>query len=93
MSEDPMRDREEIQRAHDILAALVLQPEIGPRLDQEARRVLVINLDVLCWVLRHDHNVSFPGMLEVIEAQLELLGIQIGRHPEMQYPGKGGGNK
>jgi len=83
---EPMRTREEVQRAHDILAGLILKPDIAARLDEDARRLIVMNLDVLCWVLCHDHNLSFPGMLKVIEDSMTAMGFGLARHPEMQYP-------
>jgi hypothetical protein len=90
VGDDPMRTGDEIQRAHDILTAMILQREIVARLDDETRRVVTRSIDVLCWVLRHDHNESFQGMLEVIDAHMAAMGLELHRYPEMQYPNKGG---
>jgi len=84
--EGKLRSMDEIQRAHDILACLVTQPKLVERLGPDTLRIFVINLDVLCWALHHDHNETFQKTLDVIQEHLAMLGIRFFRHPEMQDP-------
>ena len=90
INNDPMRTRDEIQRAHDILSGVILYTDLSEHVDEEMLRAITMRLDALCWILRHDHNDRFQELLELVEAHLAALGIEIVRYPEMQYPGKGG---
>jgi len=58
-----MRDEAEVQRAHDMLAGIILG-EVPLPLPNDK---LCCAIDVLCWVLRHDHNDSFAKNLMIIE--------------------------
>jgi hypothetical protein len=73
-----MRDQQEIQRAHDILEALVLGDVPNVMTEEEAPLVLVM-LDTLCWVLGHDANDAFARNLRQIEADIEALGFRLHR--------------
>jgi hypothetical protein len=73
----PIRDAAEIQRAHDMLYAIVVEKlplgtPPGPELEQAMRD----SLDVLCWVLCHEHNSTFAKDLEGIARCLKLQGIE-----------------
>jgi hypothetical protein len=70
-----VKTKEEIQRAHDILAALILQ-EVPLRLDPEALQRIHGSADVLCWLLDHEHNRSFQNNLERIEAAFKEMNIE-----------------
>jgi len=80
-----MRGREEIQRAHDVLVAMVLG-EVKVPLADEDHKALTANLDVLCWVLEHDHNQTFAGNLRLAEEQARRAGYVLKRLP-MPIPG------
>ena len=83
-----LRDRLEIQRAHDILACLLagenaLDPgndaagalaRIMP--DEEDRESMAVACDVLCWVLLHRHNHSFERNLAEVEKRLRAIGLE-----------------
>jgi hypothetical protein len=62
-----MRDENEIQRAHDILVAVITKQTPAIRMDEMSRQGMHAAIDVLCWVLRHDHNSHFPDNLAKIE--------------------------
>jgi hypothetical protein len=84
---DPMRDRDEIQRAHDIMTAVALDEQVRRRVFEPGRlQVVKANLDALCWVLRHDHNRTLAVNLILLETKLKVMGIEIARLDEMQYP-------
>jgi hypothetical protein len=68
-----LRDEREIQRAHDILEAVV-RGEVNVSVDDESRAHIFGALDVLCWVLHHDHNHTFPSNLARIERAMERAG-------------------
>lgn len=67
-----MRSPNEIQRAHDILRAVVLG-EIPSPFAKKAEVHAAI--DALCWVLRHDHNQHFADNLKTIEDAAEDAGF------------------
>ena len=61
-----MKSEEEIQRAHDLLAGFRLGDvphDLGPR----EMTTLTTALDVLCWVLEHEHNLAFIDNLVKLE--------------------------
>lgn len=68
-----MKTSEEIQRAHDMLMAVLLE-EVPAALTPKARQALHVSCDVLCWVLEHDHNDSFAANLEDLERMLARQG-------------------
>lgn len=72
-----MRHEVEVQRAHDILSAVVCR-EIPVALSHHARQGYHAALDVLCWVLGHDHNPAFAANLAQIDAEAEAAGYRLG---------------
>lgn len=80
-----LRDGLEIQKAHDILLPLLapntgLPPDaIAEVIGNETDKLMThCMLDVLCWVLKHDHNTAFDENLSRIKGKLEELGFYIG---------------
>lgn len=66
-----MRDRSDIQQAHDLLLALLLREVDVP--GTEPDESVNIAASTLCWVLQHDHN-AFGEMAASYFAQtLEAL--------------------
>ena len=74
-----LRDRMEIQRAHDVLAQLQLDREMLTRvLPHPAQRLAVhAATDCLCWVMNHHHNNTFADNLKFVEDKFRELGIPI----------------
>jgi hypothetical protein len=78
-----LKTRREIQRAHDILKAIVLgevpidEESDSLRVNGESLRMMLIqaSLDTLCWVLEHKHNTAFAENLVRIESALERIGF------------------
>ena len=58
MTDIKLRAPLEVQRAHDLLFAVVMG-EVDVLMTAEHRLVLGACLDVLCWVLRHHHSTAF----------------------------------
>lgn len=69
-----MRTGEEIQKAHDVLIAIVLK-EVPFKMDKEVFTNIRVACDVLCWILEHDHSNAFEENLECIIKKLEHRGI------------------
>jgi hypothetical protein len=70
------RSAVEIQRAHDVLTTVLLDPALRERIlggDRNVRAVIAA-IDVLCWVLGHAHNVTFEGNVAAIERSMKRLG-------------------
>ena len=72
-----MKNQQEIQRAHDALAGLLLGDVPNP-FGGEIPTAVVAATDVLCWVLEHEHNQKFADNLRVILAALEARGYELG---------------
>ena len=71
-----LRDSEEIQFAHDLLHHIV-NNEKRFSLLYEQRIAITSSLDVLCWVLNHEHNPDFADNLRKLKQQLESHGYKI----------------
>ena len=74
-----MRRQEEIQKAHDMLRAVVIGEVPNPQPDAEP--IMRANLDVLCWVLEHDHNKTFTNNVQLLDEALVGMGFQMCRSP------------
>jgi hypothetical protein len=72
-----LRDPDEIQRAHDL---------VGQYAFEANDPVTFEHVSALCWVLRHDHNTAFAQILELVEARLRHLRIQVIRLPDVVDP-------
>lgn len=73
---EPMRDEIEIARAHDLMVAIAMGEVPSPFSDSGvSMERLQVATDVLCWVLRHNHNQEFADNLAKIEAWLKARGI------------------
>lgn len=79
-----LRDVKEVQRAHDILGAIVLGEVPSPFKWQKDEVMLTAlmhaQLDAICWVLRHDHRNGFPEALADIETWLKERGFILEDH-------------
>jgi hypothetical protein len=72
------RDVNEIQRAHDVLVSLVLDEKLlKATVAEDSRHLVVPTLNVLCWILNHEHNNRFADDLAVLERQLDALGVVV----------------
>ena len=70
-----MRDIDEIVRAHDMLLGIVLDPVLRETFKVAGLEQMVVNyLDVLCWLLHHDHNQIFAKNMADIEAGMVEAG-------------------
>lgn len=71
-----MRTPEEIQHAHDILIAVILDEAPYPRTEEQEKEI-VAALDVLCWILGHNHNENFQSNLESTINYIEAQGYRL----------------
>lgn len=76
----PIRSRDEIQRAHDLVGMYAV-------LTNDAS--IMEHVSALCWVLGHDHNTAFPQILEMVEQHMRERGIEVVRLPQMVDPREG----
>lgn len=70
-----MKTIEEIQRAHDLLHALVTGA-VEMRLVGRNLFLANGNLDVLCWVLGHEHNTTFAENLVQLREMIGAAGFR-----------------
>lgn len=67
-----MRELADVQRAHDMLVAILIGEVPTPSADDEV--VFQAAANVLCWVLQHDHNAAFAESLAGIDTVLRRQG-------------------
>ena len=69
-----MKTEAEIYRAHDILSQVITgEVEVGLH-PKDKELALRAALDVLCWILGHEHNKAFAENLARIHAECERRG-------------------
>lgn len=78
----PMRQFDEVMRAHDVLVQLLLHRGLGELLEPEVFTSLSLRAETLCWVLHHDHNTRFADCLAAIEMVFAKTGIVLDRHED-----------
>lgn len=71
-----LRDFAEVQRAHDVLEALV-QREIKIGQSDETIRRAKLMLTVLCWVLGHESGDDFASTVGSVENCAVAMGYRI----------------
>jgi hypothetical protein len=74
-----MRSPDEIQWAHDLLTAFVTGEVPHAIIDEASMEHLQSSLDVLCWVLDHEHVDAFPRNIARLEAILRQVGGSLNR--------------
>lgn len=72
----PLRNETEIQLAHDVFSGILLK-EVPMVLDPKDLHHVHIACDVLCWVLKHDHNKAFGKTLANILKAADDLGFEV----------------
>jgi cytochrome bd-type quinol oxidase subunit 1 len=74
-----LRNPAEIQRAHDLIGGVITNPSLHELVfhanDAAALAAVMVNMEVLCWVLGHDRNQTFSRNYTAVEAALAELGI------------------
>lgn len=68
---DPLREKDAIEKAHDVLTAIVSGSAPNPFLPSH-RPALQAYRDVLCWVLRHDNSTFADNLLSIYAALEEV---------------------
>lgn len=71
-----MRNIREIQAAHDRLIAILVGEIPNPSATLGIRD-FDIAAGVLCWVLRHDHNLAFGMLLKRIDDFMAERGYEL----------------
>ena len=72
-----MMNRDEIQRRHDQLIAIILN-DIDLGFNSAEVRLAMAQCDVLCWVLQCDHGdeqLTFAKNLEVIDTRMKERNV------------------
>jgi hypothetical protein len=78
----PPREFSEIQRAHDVIAGVVLQWERFKDWFPVGTGAPLVNaLNTLCWVLQHDHNPAFEETLKQVEDTMAKRGFVLEEMP------------
>lgn len=75
-----IRDLDEIQRAHDMIHAIVTR-EVALDMSDQARLNWGERLGVLCWVLGHDSGAAMAVSLSALERKGLAAGFRLRRGP------------
>lgn len=70
------QDVSEIQKAHDILCAVILG-EVKIGLTEEQHKQIQANCEALCWILGHEHNPTFAENLMNIQQAAHQRGYRL----------------
>lgn len=73
-----MKSLDEIQKAHDVLIAVVLK-EVDISMDNQGIDRCRSALDALCWVLDHDHNTAFAGNFASVHKAITEKGYVLNK--------------
>lgn len=90
-----MRDKNEIQVAHDKLMGVLAANAAGrcdPAMPPQAVHLIRATVDVLCWVLEHPDS-RMGEMLQVLDEDLARNGVVLKPNPAYhmkQQKGEGG---
>lgn len=77
-----IRSAVEVQRAHDVLGAIVTGlVDIG--CNQNEKRIWAQAMGVLCWALGHEHNTAFEDALAELEGEIARRGYSFVELPEL----------
>jgi len=71
-----LKSRDDVQRAHDVLVAVILD-EVPVDYDESTKRDLEIAASVLCWILEHTDNSLFGKILSNVEQEIENTGMTL----------------
>jgi hypothetical protein len=80
-----MRGMFEIQRAHDLITGILLSP-LREKFQPSEIAEMVATANVLCWILRHEHNQTLAAGLEFLENFLRKEGLQVIDSGKLIYP-------
>lgn len=74
-----MKTQDEIQRAHDMIVAILTG--LAPKPDDVCGTALLQVAAVLCWSLGHDHPPAqgFKALLEQLEVAAADVGLKLER--------------
>jgi hypothetical protein len=72
-----MRTKAEITAAHDRLVAILLK-EVPNPFGENEKLYIKAAADVLCWVLKHEHNGDFASNLDAIDDYMRSCGLELG---------------
>ena len=77
-----IRSAVEVQRAHDVLCAIVTGlVDIG--CNPSEKRIWAQAVGVLCWALGHEHNTAFEDALAELEDEIAKRGYSFVELPEL----------
>lgn len=77
-----IRSAVEVQRAHDVLCAIVTGLlDIG--CNEKEKTIWAQAAGVLCWALGHEHNTAFEDALAELEGEIARRGYSFVELPEL----------
>lgn len=88
---DRLRAADDVRKAHDMIGSL-LDGQLPSEMNDRQREALSSAMNVLCWVLCHDHNKAFATVLYGIDQYARRMGYGLfdrGEEKEGETPGYG----
>jgi len=72
----PMRSFRDISHAHDSITGILVDEEIREVIhDDGVLQDMMARASVLCWVLKHDHNLQFTEWLGNVRKLVHAMGL------------------
>lgn len=78
-----MKTEIEIQKAHDLLSAAIIDYDVKDAMPPEYYAKLAACARVLCWVLGHGQGAGFDALLEHMHTMYE----EVPNNPQSQHGG------
>lgn len=74
-----IRTEDEVQKAHDVFWEFCHNEKLRAEVARTPRQLEILNrtLDVLCWMLRHDHNENFDRFMGGLMGAAEAGGFKL----------------
>ena len=71
-----MKSFDEVAQAHDALLSILHRD--GPIMVKPEQEALIMaQVDVLCWLLEHEHNKIFQDNLDIMHKTAQALGYEL----------------
>jgi hypothetical protein len=84
-----LRDPLQIQRAHDLLGVITVNQEMFiNQIEPHTWPQITAALDVLCWLLGHQNNLTFNRNLADLEDLVTDTGLQLTDAGQIIYPAR-----
>jgi hypothetical protein len=81
-----VRSAMDVQKAHDFLHACCFEKSLPLAISKKDRKLMKASMNVLCWLLGHEHNQDFNVTLAAMEEAFKKAGVECTVLPTAMTP-------